>query len=129
MFKRAIFLLVVIAATSVMLNAEQVSETQARAIASQFFNTSLPVQAPAMKSKIKGKGGATPYYVYNNPVQPGWVIVAGDDRARSVLAYGDEYYFDADEVPDCVQDWLDDYAQQIVKIDNATCLTTTAATS
>lgn len=87
-----------------MLQAAQISEIQARAIASQFFNTSLPVQAPAMKSKIKGKSGATPYYVNNNPAQPGWVIIAGDDRARTVLAYGDEYYFDENEVPECVQE-------------------------
>lgn len=117
MLKRINILLLMIAATSVMLNAEQVSETQARALASQFFNTSLPVQAPAMKSKIKGKAGSTPYYVYNNPEQPGWVIIAGDDRARSILAYGDEYYFDKSEVPECVQEWLDDYAQQIVNLD------------
>ena len=38
--------------------------------------------------------------------QPGWVIIAGDDRARTVLAYGDEYYFDENEVPECVQEWL-----------------------
>jgi hypothetical protein len=57
--------------------------------------------------------------VFNNPQQPGWVIVAGDDRARTILAYGDEDYFDAEEVPECVQDWLSDYAEQIEHLNTA----------
>lgn len=117
MAKKFIFTLVLIAATSIVLNAAQVSETRARALAEQFFNTSLPVQAPAMKAKARGKV-ATPFYVYNNPQQPGWVIIAGDDRARTVLAWGDEYYFDENDVPECVQDWLSDYAEQISSIDS-----------
>ena len=56
-----------LAATSVMLQAEQISEPQAWAIAQQFFNTSLQVKAPVAKPKIKGKTGATPFFVYNNP--------------------------------------------------------------
>ena len=117
MLKRINLLLIMIAATCVMLNAEQVNETQARTIASQFFKTSLPVQAPAMKAKFKGKAGAAPFYVYNNPEQPGWVVVAGDDRARSILDWGDEYYFDEEEMPECVQEWLEGYAEQIANLD------------
>ncbi len=89
------------------------SEAQARDIAGRFFNVTMP-QKPAA---LKGKGATAPYYVFNNPQQPGWVIVAGDDRARTILAYGDEDYFDAEEVPECVQDWLGGYAEQIEAID------------
>ena len=120
MLKRTYLLLLMLAATSVMLQAEQISEPQARAIAQQFFNTSKQVKAPAAKPKIKGKSGATPFFVYNNPEKPGWVVIAGDDRARTVLAYGDEYYFYENEVPECVSDWLNDYAQQIANFDNTT---------
>lgn len=117
--KRFTLLLVITVLACFMLQAVQVSETQARMLAEQFFNTSLPVQAPAMKAKPRGKVAA-PFYVYNNPEQPGWVIIAGDDRARTVLAWGDEYYFDENDVPECVQDWLSTYAVQIANIDNAT---------
>ena len=98
-----------------MAQAKQISENQARAIAGQFFNVDMP-QRPAT---LKGKGTAAAYYVFNNPEQPGWVIVAGDDRARSILAYGDEEYFDADEVPECVQEWLNGYVEQIEAIGSA----------
>ena len=96
--------------------AAKVNESQARIIAGNFFNVTMP-QKPAT---MKGHGANAAYYVFNNPEQPGWVIIAGDDRARTILAYGDEDYFDSDEIPECVKDWLDDYAQQISNIDLAT---------
>ena len=96
--------------------AAQVSESRARAIASEFFNVNMPVKPATMKAH----GNNAAYYVFNNPEQPGWVIIAGDDRARQILAYGDEDYFDAADVPDCIQDWLDTYAMQIAGIDGAT---------
>ncbi len=98
------------------MQAKQISESQARNIAGRFFNVTMPQQPAA----LKGHGAKAAYYVFNNPEQPGWVIVAGDDRARTILAYGDEFYFDDGEVPECVQDWLNDYAQQISHLDTAT---------
>ena len=104
-----------IAALNVM-NAARVTEAQARAIAGQFFNVDMPERPAAMKAKGK-RGQATPFYVFNNPVHTGWVIVAGDDRARPILAYGDEDFFDENDVPECVQDWLNGYVEQIEAID------------
>ena len=115
MIRKATLLLIAIAVTSGLAQAKQISENQARAIAGRFFNVDMP-QRPAA---LRGKGAAAPYYVFNNPEQTGWVIVAGDDRARTILAYGDDYYFDAEEVPECVQDWLNDYAEQLEHIDAA----------
>ena len=108
-------ILVTIAAFLNVVSATTVTESQARAIAGRFFNVDMP-QRPAA---FKGKGAAAAYYVFNNPEQPGWVIVAGDDRARTILAYGDESYFDDTEVPECVQDWLNDYAEQLAHLDTA----------
>lgn len=115
---RTRLILLLLAATAVLysVEAKQISENQARAIAGQFFNVNMP-QQPAT---LKGRGAKAAYYVFNNPEQTGWVIVAGDDRARTILAYGDEYYFDAQDIPECVQDWLNDYAEQIANIDYAT---------
>ncbi len=108
-------MIIAIAAFSAM-NAAIVSENQARAIAGQFFNVDMGARPSAMKAKGKS-GNVTPFYVFNNPEQLGWVIVAGDDRARTILAYSDESYFDADEVPECVQDWLNDYTEQMAHLD------------
>jgi len=98
--------------------AATISENHARAIAGKFFNVEMPAQPATMKAKAKNASTAA-YYVFNNPTRPGWVIVAGDDRARTILAYGDDYYFDESEVPECVQDWLNDYVEQLAHIDDA----------
>ena len=106
MIKKIATLLILAAITCNAMSAATVTESQARAIAGRFFNVTMPQQPATMK----GHGAKAAYYVFNNPEQPGWVIVAGDDRARTILAYSDENYFDASEVPECVQDWLNDYA-------------------
>ena len=116
MLTRLILLLLAVTAVLSSVEAKQISENQARAIAGQFFNVNMP-QQPAT---LKGRGAKAAYYVFNNPEQTGWVIVAGDDRARTILAYGDEDYFDAQDVPECVQDWLNDYAEQMAHLDTAT---------
>ena len=115
MNKKILFLLFVTTLAASNAWAKQVDEQQARAIAGQFFNVEMPQQP----STMKGKGATPAFYVFNNPEQPGWVIVAGDDRARSILAWGDEDYFDAQEVPECVQDWLNDYAEQLAHLNDA----------
>lgn len=103
-------------AAMVGVKAAVVTENQARDIAGQFFNVEMPSRPAAMKAK--GKNATAPaFYVFNNPERMGWVIVAGDDRAVPILAYGDEDYFEEDDVPECVQDWLNVYAEQIATID------------
>ena len=113
MRKKLFTLLLLVAVTACNAWAARVSENRARAIAGEFFNATMP-QKPAI---MKGHGSNAAYYVFNNPERPGWVIVAGDDRARTILAYGDEDYFDESEVPECVQDWLSGYVEQIEAID------------
>lgn len=113
MNKKLFTLLLLVAVTACNAWAARVSENRARAIAGEFFNATMP-QKPAI---MKGHGSNAAYYVFNNPERPGWVIVAGDDRARTILAYGDEDYFDESEVPECVQEWLDGYVEQIEAID------------
>ena len=115
MIKQITAVLIAVAATFSVMNAATVTEQQARAIAGQFFNVNMPQQPATMK----GNGANAAYYVFNNPERPGWVIVAGDDRARTILAWSDENYFDAGDVPECVQDWLNDYAEQLARLDTA----------
>lgn len=116
MIKKIATLLIVAVAFFSTMNAATITESQARTIAGRFFNVNMPQQPATMK----GTGAKAAYYVFNNPEQPGWVIVAGDDRARTVLAYGDEGYFDDTEVPECVLDWLNDYAEQLAHLDIVT---------
>lgn len=52
------------------------------------------------------------YYVFNASDSSAWVIIAGDDRAHQVLAYG-ETYFNISLAPDNVRWLLDQYVRQI----------------
>ncbi|MBR5685065.1 MAG: C10 family peptidase [Muribaculaceae bacterium] len=55
------------------------------------------------------------YYVFNVS-GGGWVIVAGDDRAKQILAYGDKGNIDMNEMPASMKGQLDTYKKQIEAI-------------
>ena len=110
--KKLLFSIIFLSAL-LQVDAAKVTESQARTIAGEFFGVTMPEGPAAMKAKAKA-GHATPFYVFNNPEQLGWVIVSGDDRALPILAWGDEDFFDESEVPECVQDWLNNYLTYFV---------------
>ena len=53
------------------------------------------------------------YYVFADEAHGGWVMVAADDRAQTVLGYSEQGQFDADEMPCNMRSWLDGYSKQI----------------
>ena len=52
------------------------------------------------------------FYIYNFP-QKGWVIVAGDDIARPILAYSKEDSYGLENLPDNAKYWLEIYDSAI----------------
>ena len=62
-------------------------------------------------AEMNSKLAATPvYYIFNS--SNGFVIIAGDDRAQEVLAYGDGN-FDVNAMPENMKFWLGTYKDQI----------------
>jgi len=53
------------------------------------------------------------FYVFGTDDNDGFVIVAGDDRVAPVLGYSNSNSFPADNLPDNLKWWLDEYARQI----------------
>ena len=110
--------LTLIALVTFAAQAATVSEQQAQQLAAQFFGTAQLTQAarPALALKAKKTKGVNnntaAYYVFNNNTG-GWVIIAGDDRARTVLAYNDEGNFNPATIDDNTQWLLDSYAEII----------------
>ena len=103
--------------------AESISESQARQIAANFMtihaipSTNLKMARKAPKLNSPGVGGdKAAYYVFNGQDR-GYVIVAGDDRAPTVLGYSDEGYFDPQAVPEGMQVLLDGYAVQMAALE------------
>ena len=104
--------------------AAQVTENMARNIATQFMqqrNMGAVDAAKAFKAP-RTKANATAadhvaFYVFNAQPGHGFVIVSGDNRTQQVIGYNDHGNFDPDNVPDAVQCWLDQYAEEIGMLD------------
>lgn len=103
-------------------NAGIVDANAARMVAKNFINQRVNTQgtfkSPASVADIKlahaeassVEGNA--FYVFN--IQGGgWVIVAGDDCAKQVLAYGDKGSIDMNDLPGGMVSQLSQYKKQI----------------
>ena len=99
--------------------AGSITEEQAKAKARSFLQTRHPLPsgkrlAPArMPMLSSAQMSKKALYVFNVGEQDGFVIVAGDDRVRSILGYADSGTFDARQVPAALNEMLAIYARQI----------------
>ena len=97
--------------------ANLINENKARTIAARFM-ASHAIPSTSLRTAYKAplQNAATSdqaaFYVFNNAGQ-GFVIVTGDDRAPAVLGYSDKGAFDANNVPEALQELLKSYAVQI----------------
>ena len=52
-------------------------------------------------------------YVFNSQDREGFVLVAAEDNARTILGYSDTGYFDQEDIPENMQFWLQMYADEL----------------
>lgn len=102
--------------------AADVDAVQARATATQFLQDYAPMVkrgAPVSLADVKllhteanpSSADKAVYYIFNS--NQGFVIVAGDDRARQILAWGD-CPLDFARMPENMKYWLSTYKRQMV---------------
>lgn len=114
-----LFLLAALAVTSMNVSATGVDANAARSAATRFLQQKAPMSFKAAStsavklayteaSKVEGND----YYVFNFD-GGGWVIIAGDDHAKEVLAYGDKGSFDLNDMPASMKGQLKMYKDQI----------------
>ena len=63
------------------------------------------------------------YYIFNRGENNGFIIISGDDRAKSVLGYSDCGSFSAKVMPDNFKNWISLYQKELkalAAIDDAT---------
>ena len=116
---RTLFVFLMSLVVAIPAWAESINESQARAIASRFMasravpSTSIKMahKAPRLGSTAGDKAA---YYVFNG--NDGYVIVAGDDSAPAILGYSERGSFDAQDLPEAMQDLLESYVEQIAAI-------------
>ncbi|MGI6369361.1 MAG: C10 family peptidase [Candidatus Kapaibacterium sp.] len=110
----ALFILVSYAALSKPISSEEAKEI-AMQHNLQMNKYSIELQDPsaykliASSHDIFSKATKNPtFYIYNFP-QKGWVIVAGDDIARPVLAYSKDASYGLENLHDNAKYWLEVY--------------------
>ena len=115
----SLFLLSVLSA--VVLNAEERSVQQAGVIAKEFMASMPSTKSAAMDlqmvwdgtAAVKSGDEAPAFYVFDNVSGPGFVIVSGDDKARTILGYSLDNELDADNLPPHFISWMREISDQV----------------
>lgn len=102
------------------VSAKSVDESTAYTVASRFyamkFNHAPESLTPTIvytAPSLRGENSSGPSFYVVNFNAEGFVIVAGDDRVRPILAFSDEGAFVAENMPAHVRFFLDGYTEEI----------------
>ena len=115
---RKINLLIIFVLFALGLSAQPISEQEALRKAQRFLqgkNIVSPAKAHSLSRDMNG----TPYkhlYLFNVEDNGGFVIVAGDSRAREILGYSDQGHLDYSLMPENMKWWLSQYDEAIASI-------------
>ena len=121
-YKKSLTLLAAMGLMAFNAMSGNIDANAARSAATRFLQQNKNVSfrastnlklAHAEASSIEGNA----YYVFNID-GGGWVIIAGDDRAKQVLAYGDKGNIDMNDLPGNMKDYLNLYKNQIEEMQN-----------
>jgi hypothetical protein len=115
--KKVMILLVLVALAMGNLWAGNVSQQTAQRIGQQFLSTSVLGQVKAEIQLQLVTAAITrdevEYYVFNVRGNNGFVIVAGDDRVKPILAYSTTGCFDPEDVADGFRFMLNGFREEI----------------
>ena len=117
------FMIGMLSACTLLLQAQSIDEETARAEACRFFNeriTKIPSkrdisrQSPRLKLAEKRmlSNNETAYYIFNRGETDGFVVV-GAQNEPIVLGYADEGSFDPHNIPDGLRELLNSYADEL----------------
>jgi hypothetical protein len=119
--KRIIILLFIFSFAFGKCLSQPVSKEEALKRAAAFLKArGRKVLPDEMNLAYRGKRNAqdidtsyASYYVFNNPLNKGFIIMSGDNRAQQVIAYSDSGAFTEKNMPDHLRFWMDSYSSQI----------------
>lgn len=111
----------VLALVATVMTARQLDIDDAHSIATDFMKSQSAIflnshqitwqLAHSEPSAVKAT--AADYYIFNASDGSSFIIIAGDDRAHEVLAYGNGNINDMSQLPNNVRWMLEQYAEQI----------------
>ena len=117
---KKMFLLAATLFAAIQVMAADVDQVAARSIAQKFLashsgtktlNAAMPAVKWVHQEMNSANAGRVAYYVVNT--DNGFVIVAGDDRAQEVLAYGNRPLGGMNSLPENMRYWLGYYKRQM----------------
>jgi hypothetical protein len=119
-------LILILCTLSIYIYANKRTEKEASQLASQFLSSasgSLQKAPASSNSKMqlaysskKTNDSNALYYIYNKGNKNGYVIISGDDRAKTVLGYADDGDFDFSILPESAKEWLKFYESEITSL-------------
>lgn len=115
---RKINLLISFVLFALGVSAQPISEQEALQKAQRFLQGKNIVSPAKARSLSRGAAG-TPYkhlYLFNVEDNGGFVIVAGDSRAREILGYSDQGHLNYSQMPENMKWWLGQYDSDIASI-------------
>jgi hypothetical protein len=125
--KKILLFLVLACFTNSSADAKNRTSIEASKLASQFVTTSvnglskgpsstvssLTLTYTSLNKSTSKNGSGALYYVFDKGSDNGYVIVSGDDRAKTILGYSDSGHFDFTALPANMKDWLVSYENEI----------------
>lgn len=117
--KKIYLTLCLVAAMFGSLLAGPVDQQKAQKLGAKFLSTTAlaqrnnDIQLHLVSTALDMQRGGTDYYVFNVTSGDGFVIVAGDDRVKPILAYSTEGKFNPKNVSEGLQYILDGFREEI----------------
>lgn len=121
--------------------AQHITPEEALGIAQRFYDTRITTQgksatapkkvewvrAMPMSEKNMRSTETEAFYVFNASGRAGFVIVAADERAHSILGYATTGTFSFENMPSALKNWLRTYEEQIDRLTDGDGASTTYA--
>ena len=141
--KRALFFALLLAFCATALHAQQRKMTSVMQIASEYIKqekrlrgtTNLQQVNPVCKmpNSIRSITGndenKMPFYLITDSTMPSkYVIISGDERMKTILAYGTQGRWEEDSIPDGLNFMLETYRQQYEMLQSGNVTKRTTAT-
>lgn len=105
-----------IGAMAATASAEQISESQAMAVATKYMQLEQPNRQLVPAPRTATASSAAPYYVFNSSDGKGFIIVSGDDELTEIVGYSTDGFFDTANIPANAQAWLNKYADYVARV-------------
>ena len=109
--KKALIAIAAVLLAAATLKANPVTPQEAARLAATFWQHRYGT--PAAMALAPASASYPGLYILNNTKNPGFVIIAADDRATPILGYSDEQHA-SDNIPVSVDAWLRDYSDAVL---------------